>query len=511
MTVNKIYGAPGTGKTTRMLDLLQQEVESGTPLERIAFVTHTVAAKLEAKERIQRVMPITREAEQLRYFRTIHGICYIINGLKRENVMQPNDYLKFGDEIGVSFSNNFTSDIDIDGLPIGFAISQGNEILAARQFAAAQGKFVSEVPDEWPIWATPSLMRDVIVGYEEWKEKNAKFDFVDMLMLYDKYGEALNIDVMFIDEAQDLSKFQWQIVDKMMKKAKRVYIAGDDDQSIYAFIGSDRYGFLDHCADNIEILPVTYRLKSNVWNFAQNIIQGVEKRQSKKIEVRADGGIVDYYNGDLLYLDIEHSRSTMIIARHHKQLQDLAASLDARGIPYKGRGREIAGTTHALMIHAYFRARKGENITLREAARIYAIIGDKNTQKQLLTEARSDPSKMIGKDGMKDINWDAPWDQYLAKTSADIKKNEIIRNALNNVGLSCLTTEPSVSLMTYHASKGREADHVVLLTDCFRKAYDYGNRNPDDEKRLSYVGVTRAREHLTIIPPKTTMYMRSLR
>lgn len=510
--IKKIYGAPGTGKTTKMLDLLQMEIEGGTTLERIAFVTHTVAAKIEAKDRIQKIISITDEKVQLRYFRTIHGICYVENDLKRDNVMQSEDYLSFGETVGVPFSSNFTSDVDMDGLPIGYNLSGGNEILAVRQFAAAQREFVSDLQDQWPEWVSPALMRDVITGFAAWKAKNAKFDFVDMLHLYEKHGEPLDVEVVFIDEAQDLSKLQWGIVHKMMARANRVYIAGDDDQSIYAFIGADRYGFLDEKYDELEVLPITYRLKSNIWKHAQGIISQVSRRQHKEIEVRGEGGIIDFYNNDLLYIDIE-DMSTMIIARHHFQLQRLARSLEARGIPYKGRGREVHGTDQARAVHAYFRARSGEPIPLREAALITRFIGEKDATKRLRSEARNDPGLHIAKDQMAkefNINWEAQWELYLARNRAEAAKNDIIRNILNYAGLDGLVSEPKVSLTTYHGCKGREADHVICLTDCFKSAYESAMRDPDDERRLAYVGVTRARERLTIVPPTSDLWMRAM-
>lgn len=512
MTTTKIYGAPGTGKTTRMLDLLQREIEGGTPLERIAFVTHTVAAKVEAKERIQRVLTLSNEKEQLKYFRTIHGICYGENDLKRDNVMQSEDYLKFGEYIGVPFSSNFTDDVDMDGLPVGYSLSGGNEILAVRQFAAAQCLSVSELPEEWPNWASPKLMRQVITKFKTWKDQHAKFDFVDMLQLYIDHGEPLDIDVLFIDEAQDLSKLQWQIVNKMMKRAKRVYIAGDDDQSIYGFIGADRFGFLDYKADKTEILPITYRLKTNIWNHAQKIIEQVSRRQYKPIEVRGEGGVIDFYNNDLLYLGIEHE-STMIIARHHFHLQRLAQSLEVRGIPYKGRGREVHGTDQACATVAYFRAREGQPLGLRDASRMLRFIGNKEGVKKLNREARDNPGRTIEKEALSrefNVNWEANWRHYLSRNRTELGRAEIIGNILNYGGVEALENEPKVSLTTYHGCKGREADHVICLTDCFRKAYDGASRHPDDELRLSYVGVTRARERLTIVPPTTELWMRSM-
>lgn len=496
-----------------MLQLLQEEITSGTPLDKIGFITHTVAAKLEAVERVQRVMKITDEKTQLKYFRTIHGICYAENDLQRANVMQPEDYLQFGNEIGIPFSANFTSEVDMDGLPIGFNMSGGNEILAVRQLAAAKGCSVSEIPEEWPNWASPGLMREVTVGYKEFKEKHAKFDFVDMLELYRGHGTPLPIDVIFIDEAQDLSSLQWAIVKKMVGKCERVYVAGDDDQMIYGFIGADKNGFIDLECDETIILPKTYRLKADIWKFAQNIIKQVDKRQDKVIEVVDKGGQIDYFNKDPLYMDIGGDHSTMVIARHHFQLQRFAKSLEVRGIPYKGRGRKVQGTDQAAAVHAYFRAKNGGHISLREAALVLRFAGDKAGVKRLREMSRDDPKRVINRWELEqsfDVNFTMNWTMYLARNPAEMDRNDLIRNILNNLGLDGLIDEPKVSLTTYHGCKGREADHVILMTDCFKAAWDHALKSPDDERRLAFVGVTRAKDRLTIIPPTTDMWIRSL-
>ena len=52
-------------------------------------------------------------------------------------------------------------------------------------------------------------------------------------------GDIPTLDVMFVDEAQDLSPLQWAVVRKLAERAKRIYVAGDDDQAIYKWAGAD--------------------------------------------------------------------------------------------------------------------------------------------------------------------------------------------------------------------------------------------------------------------------------
>lgn len=503
MFKTKIYGAPGTGKTTRLLQILQDEVSAGTSVDRIAFVTHTVSARREAIDRLQ------INEDKLRFFRTIHGICYAQIGLHREQVMQANDYLDFGDSIGTKFSVNFTRDTDMDGLPFGFLHSVGNEVLAARQLAAAKMCRITEITDNWPQHVDHDSMRKTLNAYFNWKRKFTKFDFVDMLQMYMRNGEPIDADVGIIDEAQDLSPQQWQIVSKMMANVKRLYIAGDDDQSIYAFIGADRYGFLDHPVDLDEVLPKTWRLLDNVWKYASGIIGSVARRREKNIRTRGEGGELDYYNCDISRVPIGNHQTTMFISRHNGQLDDLAEELTSRGIPFEGRGWQPHGSTAVRAINTLLSMRSGKPVGLRDAAIVLDRTGNKEAAKSLRAQARKEPATTIT--SHCDVNVNADWVRYLARSPTEVTKNQIIRTILNSVGWPGVLEPPKVSLSTYHGSKGREADHVVLLTDCYRKAYDNARVDPDDERRIAYVGITRARSKVSIILPQTEMYMRALR
>ena len=67
-----------------------------------------------------------------------------------------------------------------------------------------------------------------------------------------------------------------------------------------------------------------------------------------------------------------------------------------------------------------------------------------------------------------------------------------------------ITKQPRIRLSTIHAAKGGEATNVVLLTDITTRVYKNYQENPDDENRVFYVGITRTKENLYLIEPKTT-------
>jgi len=69
-----------------------------------------------------------------------------------------------------------------------------------------------------------------------------------------------------------------------------------------------------------------------------------------------------------------------------------------------------------------------------------------------------------------------------------------------------LTQSPRIKINTIHAVKGGEADNVLLLTDMAARSYKYMQQWPDDEARVFYVGMTRAKQNLHLVQPKTNLF-----
>ena len=89
-----------------------------------------------------------------------------------------------------------------------------------------------------------------------------------------------------------------------------------------------------------------------------------------------------------------------------------------------------------------------------------------------------------------------PWHHALDKVSEN--KSLYVKTMLQR-DKTMLTTPPRIKLSTIHGSKGGEADHVMLLTDLSKKTEDKLLSNIDSERRVFYVGATRAKKSLHII------------
>ena len=94
------------------------------------------------------------------------------------------------------------------------------------------------------------------------------------------------------------------------------------------------------------------------------------------------------------------------------------------------------------------------------------------------------------------------WHERLNKI--DIKKREYYIMLLKRG--EKFNKDPRIKISTIHGVKGGEADNVLLLTDIAPKTYREMHSTPDDEIRVFYVAVTRAKESLHIVQPHTNMY-----
>ena len=77
-----------------------------------------------------------------------------------------------------------------------------------------------------------------------------------MILDFTKSDKSPKFDVVFIDEAQDLSLMQWDMTRSIWNKTKDSFIAGDDDQAIFRWAGADVDSFI---ALEGQYLPLTFQ------------------------------------------------------------------------------------------------------------------------------------------------------------------------------------------------------------------------------------------------------------
>ena len=97
----RIFGPPGTGKTTALLDMVDKALSSGVSPNKIAFLAFTRKAANEAKERACERFKLDTQKD-LQYFRTLHSLALTLSDIKPEQVMQAENYRELSDKLGIT-------------------------------------------------------------------------------------------------------------------------------------------------------------------------------------------------------------------------------------------------------------------------------------------------------------------------------------------------------------------------------------------------------------------------
>ena len=92
-------------------------------------------------------------------------------------------------------------------------------------------------------------------AYRDFKEAYSIMDFTDMLTLSLKPEVTFKkYKIVFVDECQDLNPLMWKVINKIIDKQGDVYLAGDDDQSIFGFNCGTPELFLNYASHKEKIL-----------------------------------------------------------------------------------------------------------------------------------------------------------------------------------------------------------------------------------------------------------------
>jgi DNA helicase-2/ATP-dependent DNA helicase PcrA len=457
-----IVGPPGTGKTTYMMNVVEEEIKNGVDPDKILYCSFTKKAVEEAASRACKRFKLSKT--DMRYFKTIHALAFMCMGIGRDNVMKSSDYLSIGDHLGIEFTDR--GDMFITDGPVFKTRNNGDFYSFIDGFSRAR-----KIPGQ-EVW--DMLDHDGLNWYEylrysetvvEYKREKHMFDFSDMLEVE---CSPLDIKVAIIDEAQDLSTAQWDFLERIISKAERVYIAGDDDQAIYQWSGADvdRFVALD---GDIKVLNKSYRIPNKVLELSSCISSKISYRKDKDYFSKGTDGSLEYWNG-VDNIDMSDG-SWLLLARNSYLLGELTASVRNMGFPYAVRGKSSITTETVKVIRLWEQHRKGKQITEAEKSVISKY-----------TQGVFDTSKIWHEafTGMKDV------DYYVSL----LRRGESITN------------KPRIDISTIHGAKGGEADNVVLVTDMAYSTWSATKYNADAELRVWYVGVTRAKENLHIIMPR---------
>jgi len=487
MTQKIILGPPGCGKTTRCLSIVEQEFADGVRPEQLLYTTFTKKGANEAVLRACEKFKFKRQ--QLPFFRTIHSLVFQELHMSREDVMQYKDYKRIGATLGLEFGY-----IDLsEGLA---APSQniGDQMLYMLGLARAKMVDVKEQYDELNFdfsWLEFKRFLDTLADY---KEQKGLLDFSDMLDRYIAGGAPLNIKAAIIDEAQDLSKQQWKVIEIATANAERTYIAGDDDQAIFKWSGADVETFLKLPGERI-VLNRSFRLPATIHSYANRISKRIGHRYEKEWAPNAEGGVVDFVSSTN---DIDIRDGTnLLLARNKYLLKKYEEVLRAGGYPYTTFSGSSIDPQLVLAIRAWeaLRAGKAVDVSLIRLAYQQLKVGVGVMRGKKSMHGASGDITMTELKEKWGLLVDTIWhDAFLEMDDAEYYLAALRRG-------ESLDKPPRIAVSTIHTVKGGEADHVIIISDVSWKTF--AEIDSDDEHRVAYVAATRARKSLQIVLPQT--------
>mgnify|MGYP003132919564 FL=1 len=486
-----ILGPPGTGKTSTLLGLLEEELDRGTCPEDIGFFTFTKQAVQEGKSRAMSRFGITNN--QLPFFRTLHSLCFFQLGLSKDSVMNGRDFNDLNQKLNLRLTGSISSD---DGHVSG--ISKDDRLMFIENLARMrQISLESQWHDSDDVVGWFELER-FANGLRLFKNDRLLIDYTDMLQLFLDRGRAPKLDVMFVDEAQDLSPLQWAVVRKLCESADRIYIAGDDDQAIYRWAGAD-VDYLIRNSKNAMVLKQSYRIPKSIHTLAERCIGQVASRVQKTWNPRKEAGHVSWEKS-YESIDME-TGDWLVLARTNYLLNGIEEHCRSEGWFYKTKNRNSVSEKKVKAVRDWETLRKGGEIPLVDLIKVLNYMRVSVPTSLERNDFDSNISFEEAQSYLPNLKQEYWYDLF---DGISVSERSYIRAMLRRG--EKITKEPRIKLSTIHAAKGGEAENVILLTDISNRIYKSYQANPDDESRVFYVGLTRAKQNLFLIEPQTQKY-----
>lgn len=512
-----VIGPPGTGKTTSQLQALCREIEDGTPPERIAFVTFTRAACREACDRIERDLGLGRDA--MPWARTIHSTAYKLLGVRHDQIMAAEAWRDFGKKYGYDLSEFVDLSADTPAEPP--RRTEADEYRYLVMWARNRRLSLDEALRRFSRWVSVPQAISFAKRARDYKTTNGLLDFTDLLELSIGNSARPDVDVAFIDEAQDLSPLQIALVEQWFAPCRCVYVAGDDDQAIYGFQGAEPDWLLSLCEEHgCEVLEQSYRVPRVVHQIAERIIARNRRRVPKAYRPRPEDGELHMLTAEDALRSLDPSTTTLVLARNRMFLKTAARTLYDRRVPYFVEG---AGGVNPFGRDGAFAAvsaartlAQGRGIRADALRDLFAFVPSRGAdllphgvKAQVARSTRVfSPSELRGDLGLgvllDRIASGGPTSVLLKLDASD---RQYFGGLIERYGD---IAAPKIHLTTIHASKGRQADTVVVLPDMTRSSYeesmDSRRFGAEAENRVAYVAATRAERRLILARPSARRF-----
>lgn len=552
-----VLAVPGAGKTTVLLhriDYLSEKFH--IPRENILSITFS---RLQADDMKSRY-------KQKSHFSTIHAFCYrIIKQYEKKEkrtfrLLEGSDYHKYQAfrTIYRTLMHTYAKDDVVE------------------EFFTQYGYLKNTMQDYRKHKTILENFPALYEGYENFKRQHHAIDFDDMLTMAYRllddpkllYQIQKTYAFVQVDEGQDTSKIQMKIIEKIVHPHNNLFIVADDDQSIYAFRGSDPE-YLLHFQDHFEngtlyYLEENHRSQKNIVTLSNAFIRTnqhryvknttTHKKKTHPIRLQTVKNAVAQYD----FVNQSRSNNTCILYRSNLSAIGMMEYFRRRNIAFKIQNFQSAYLySHILTDLLDIIAFSENTCSLQLFEKIYYKLNAyiKKKQMNLISTYPYDMpiiDRLLDDVTLNDFYVDtflelkrnflriqkASFSQALDIIYTDLGYGEYLRekkateNSVSidfyldiyrylfsdcffyedlvqrlNEFLSYLksTSSDTLFLSTIHGAKGLEYDQVILIDMIegeFPNTRDFrDDRLMEEERRLAYVAITRAKQELILITP----------
>jgi DNA helicase II / ATP-dependent DNA helicase PcrA len=357
----------------------------------------------------------------------------------------------------------------------------------------------------------PPIPRDLMVSvfrrYEAEKERQGRVDFEDLLelaiRLYDEDADAADTfrdryRAFTVDEYQDVNLLQQSLLDRWLGDREELCVVGDDYQSIYSFTGATAEHLLkaqgqvfrleENYRSTPEILALANRLVPKLGGAEKvlratrasgetPVLRACEDAQAEVASIVAN--IATYRREGVPYEEIA------VLYRINSRSEEFEEALSEAGIPYQVRGGAFLARPAARGMIRALRGSGGRPVAIvaevAKAQGLVEIVPDAIGEEELTRQG--DLARFV-----------RLAEEFGEGTIADFLADLQSRFGEESAGRG-------VNLLTYHRAKGLEFD-VVLLPRLGEGELPFklarSGEALAEERRLLYVGMTRAKRHLEL-------------
>lgn len=549
-----ILAGAGSGKTRVLTHKVAYLIiEKNISPEAILMVTFTNKAAGEMKKRLKTLIPAGAGTAENVWTSTFHSLSARILRREGKYLGIPPSFVIY-DDLDTKEAILQAMDrllIDKKSVSIG-AISSTiaqvkNELLSPAQYLEVARGFIQEAAARiYPI-------------YQNILKENFALDFEDLLFytvkLFKENPEVISrynnlYKYVLIDEYQDTNNAQYILSKLLSRERKNLTVVGDASQSIYAWRGADYRNILKFNQDFPEArifhLEKNYRSTQIILDAAHTIIAKNESHPILKLWTDKKGGEkitvyeaeneheeANYIVGQLSNFDLNEAA---VLFRTNAQSRIIEEALLHAGIPYiLVGGTRFYERKEIKDVLSYLRLTVNENdsVSLKRAEKI----GKKRLEKfremrDQLLKKKDDPDTLTLLDKIiEDTSYLSLYNKDIAEDLARLENIKELRSVaqefpeinqfLENVALiekeyspatkeSENSSKAKVTLMTMHSAKGLEFKIVFMVgmeEGLFPHSMSLLDRSElEEERRLCYVGITRAKEKLVLSYARRRLY-----